>query len=163
MYGFKRLLVPSDFSDCSTKALGSAITLALRLEADLFLMFVESGAPGSKTWMSNEATKAEIDALEGDERKLFEQYMKVSKEVEGELGLPPIPRSRLHLRVAGGDTAAEILKASDDAQIDLIVMGTHGRNSVKDYLIGSTTERVVERANCSVLAVKPDGYPFLRD
>ena len=163
MYAFKRILVPSDFSACSTKALGAAITLAVRLEAELFLLYVETGAPGSKTWMSNEATKAEIDALEGDERRLFEEYMRVSKEVEGELELPPIPRARLHLRVAGGDTATEILKAAEDAQIDLIVMGTHGRNSMKDYLVGSTTERIVERASCSVLAVKPDGYPFLRD
>ena len=69
MYAFKRILVPSDFSACSTKALGAAITLAVRLEAELFLLYVETGAPGSKTWMSNEATKAEIDALEGDERR----------------------------------------------------------------------------------------------
>jgi nucleotide-binding universal stress UspA family protein len=42
-------------------------------------------------------------------------------------------------------------------------MGTHGRTSMKDYFVGSTTERVVERATCSVLTVKPDGYPYLRD
>jgi nucleotide-binding universal stress UspA family protein len=67
------------------------------------------------------------------------------------------------VRVGGGEVAAEILKAATDAQIDLIVMGTHGRTSIKDYFVGSTTERVVERATCSVLSVKPDGYPYLRD
>jgi nucleotide-binding universal stress UspA family protein len=163
MYGFKRILVPSDFSECSSKALGTAITLAVGLEADLFLIYVEAGAAGSKVWMSNEATRAELDSLEGNEKQLFDEYMRVSREIEAETGRSPIPRDNLHLRVAGGETATEILKASADAQIDLIVMGTHGRTSIKDYFVGSTTERVVERATCSVLSVKPDGYPYLRD
>jgi nucleotide-binding universal stress UspA family protein len=163
MYGFKRILVPSDFSECSVKALGSAITLAVGLDAELFLLYVEAGAVGSKVWASNEATRAELDMLEGDEKRLFEEYLKASRTVEEHSGKPPIPRARLHVRVASGEISAEILKAATDAQIDLIVMGTHGRTSMKDYFVGSTTERVVERATCSVLTVKPDGYPYLRD
>lgn len=163
MYGFKRILVPSDFSECSVKALGSAITLAVGLEAELFLLYVEAGAVGSKVWTSNEATRAELNVLEGGEKRLFDEYLKAARAIEDHSGKPPIPRSNLHVRVAGGEIAAEILKAATDAQIDLIVMGTHGRTSMKDYFVGSTTERVVERATCSVLTVKPDGYPYLRD
>jgi nucleotide-binding universal stress UspA family protein len=163
MYGFKRILVPSDFSECSSKALGNAITIAVGLDAELFLLYVGDVATGSKVWTSNEATRAELDILEGDEKRLFDEYIKVSRQVEAESGRAPIPRASLHVRVGGGEVAAEILKAATDAQIDLIVMGTHGRTSMKDYFVGSTTERVVERATCSVLSVKPDGYPYLRD
>jgi len=163
MYGFKRILVPSDFSECSYKALGSAITLAVGLDAELFLLYVEAGAVGSKVWASNEATRAELDVLEGDEKRLFDEYLKASRVVEEQSGKPPIPRAKLHVRVAGGEISGSILKAATDAQIDLIVMGTHGRTSMKDYFVGSTAERVVERATCSVLTVKPDGYPYLRD
>ena len=40
--------------------------------------------------------------------------------------------------------------------MDLIVMGTNGRNSLSDYIVGSTTQKVIENAKCSVL-VMPKG------
>ena len=163
MYSFKRILVPSDFSESSSKALGVAMSMAVRFDSHLFLLHVEQGGPSAKAWMTNEAAKAEMDALEEDERRLFDAYQATSKAVEEETGMTPIPRSQLHFRVSGGDVAPCILQAAEDAQIDLIVMGTQGRTSVKDFFIGSTTERVIQRATCSVLAVKPDGYPFLRE
>ena len=163
MYGFKRILVPSDFSESSSKALGLAMSLAVRFESHLFLMHVEPGGTAGKAWMTNEAAKAKIDALEEDERRLFDQYQDTSRAVEEETSRPPIPRAQLHFRVSGGDVAASILAAAEDAQIDLIVMATQGRNSMKDFLVGSTTERVIQKATCSVLAVKPEGYPFLRE
>ena len=163
MYGFKRILVPSDFSESSLKALGLAMSLAVRFDSHLFLLHVEPGSSSGKAWMTNEAAKAKIDALEEDERRLFDQYQAASVIVESETDLPPIPRAQLHFRVSGGDVGASILTAAEDAQIDLVVMATQGRNSVKDFFVGSTTERVIQKATCSVLAVKPDGYPFLRE
>ena len=63
-------------------------------------------------------------------------------------------------KVSGAD---EIVRVAEDERSDLIVLGTHGRTSVKDFFVGSTAERVVKNANCAVLAIKPEGYPFLRD
>ena len=163
MYSFKNILVPSDFTEVSTKALGVAISLAVRFNADLYLMSVIPGAPSSKTWMSNKATKEQLENLEGDERKLFDEYIRMSRVIEDELGEAPIPRSQLHLRVAGGDVATEILKAADDAQIDLLVIGSHGRRSIKDHIMGSVSERIHEKSNCAVLSVRAEGYPYLRD
>ena len=49
---------------------------------------------------------------------------------------------------------AEILKAAEDAPIDLIVLGSHGRTGLSHFLIGSVAERVVRRARCSVFCIK---------
>ena len=48
----------------------------------------------------------------------------------------------------------EIIKAARDKDIDLIVIGTHGRTGLAHMLIGSVAEKVVRKAPCPVLSVK---------
>jgi len=163
VYAFKHILVPTDLSKCARKALGLAITFALRFDADLYLLYVEDNRPDAKTWQHNESANEEIGILEDSEQRSLESYLSVAAEVASETGLPEMNREKLHVRVGTGDPASQILAAAADAQIDLIVMGTHGRTSIKDFFVGSTAETVVRRATCNVLAVKPDGYPYLRD
>ena len=163
MYAFKHILVPTDLSKCARKALGLAITFALRFDADLYLLYVEDKAPDSKTWQHNETAELEIGILESAEQRAKENYLSVAAEVAKETGLPEMNRDKFHVRIGTGDPAAQILAAAEDSQIDLIVMGTHGRSSIKDFFVGSTAETVVRKATCNVLAVKPDGYPYLRD
>lgn len=70
--------------------------------------------------------------------------------------VPNIPRSQVHL--LQGDPGRVINKLSKDIEVDLIVMGTVCRTGVDGYLIGNTAEKVLQKADCSVLAVKPDGF-----
>jgi len=163
MYTFKHILVPTDLSECARKALGLAITFALRFDSDLYLLYVEDSRPDSKTWQHNESANEEIGILESSEQKTLDNYLSVAAEVARETGLPEMNREHLHVRVGAGEPASQIIAAAEDAQVDLIVMGTHGRTSIKDFFLGSTAETVVRRATCNVLAVKPDGYPYLRD
>ena len=163
MYAFKHILVPTDLSKCAHKALGLAISFALRFDANLYLLYVEDSRPDAKTWQHNESANEEIGILESSEQKTLDSYLAVAADVARETGLPEMDRKRLHVRVGTGEPAAEILSAAQDAQVDLIVMGTHGRTSIRDFFLGSTAETVVRRATCNVLAVKPDGYPYLRD
>jgi universal stress protein A len=48
----------------------------------------------------------------------------------------------------------EIILMANDPDIDLIIIGSHGRSGIKRLLLGSTAERVVEHAPCPVLVVK---------
>jgi universal stress protein A len=48
----------------------------------------------------------------------------------------------------------EIIQVANDPEIDLIIIGSHGRSGIKRLLLGSTAERVVEHAPCPVLVVK---------
>jgi len=67
-----------------------------------------------------------------------------------------------------GKAFLEIIAVANQENVDLIVMGTHGRTGLHHMLIGSTAEKVIRMATCSVLAVRHpehtfglplDGYP----
>jgi len=163
MYAFERILIPTDFSDCSRKAIGLGLSLASRFDADVLLLHIEGGSPKDSTYYSSEATAAELSEMETAERAVYSEFERANVEMASATGLKCVGNSRVKIRICTGAPAEEVLRAAEEARADLIVMGTHGRTTMKDFFVGSTTERVVERASCAVFAVKPDGYPFLRD
>ena len=67
-------------------------------------------------------------------------------------------RDRIALETRNGKPFEEILRFALEGNVDLIVMGTHGNTGFKHLFMGSQAERVVRRAPCDVLTVKPDGY-----
>jgi nucleotide-binding universal stress UspA family protein len=73
-------------------------------------------------------------------------------EAEKLVGAP-----RVTAAPAVGEPSAEILEAAREAKSDLIVVGTHGRTGLEHALMGSIAERVVRRAHCPVLTVRPQG------
>ncbi|MCP4872686.1 MAG: universal stress protein [Proteobacteria bacterium] len=162
MFDFNRILVPVDFSECSEKALGVAMGLAMRTNAQMFLLYVDE-KPGNGTWVDDAKAQLQLDTLENDEACLRALADRVGGEVAESIGLPSVGDQRMRVRIGSGDAAAQILGAAADSEADLIVMGTHGRTSLRDLFVGSTTEQVTRKASCAVLAVKPEGYPFLRD
>ena len=54
-----------------------------------------------------------------------------------------------------GPAASEILRKAEAMGADLIVMGTHGRTGLSHLVMGSTAEKVMRRAKCPVLTVRP--------
>ena len=61
----------------------------------------------------------------------------------------------LHDESGPGPAISELAKKE---QIDLVVMGTIARSGLAGALLGNTAEKVLDRLECSVLAVKPDGF-----
>jgi nucleotide-binding universal stress UspA family protein len=57
-------------------------------------------------------------------------------------------------RLVSGEPAKEILRLARDEDVELIVMGTHGRTGVMRALLGSVAEEVLRHATCPVLTVK---------
>lgn len=60
--------------------------------------------------------------------------------------------------VVSGPAAEEIVRYARDAEIDLIVLGTHGRTGLAHVLLGSVAEKIVRKAPCPVLTVRPQGH-----
>ncbi|MDP6933222.1 MAG: universal stress protein, partial [Myxococcota bacterium] len=75
----------------------------------------------------------------------------------------PVNRCSLDLLVTGGQILDVLLQHVEDEKVDLVVVGTHGPQGLKERISGSRTEQLVHRAPCSVFVVKPSGYPYLRD
>jgi nucleotide-binding universal stress UspA family protein len=134
MFHVRKILYPTDFSSFSNQAYLHAVALAESYGAGLTVLYV---CPAGGT-----------DA----DRRFWSSQLEQIRPVNA-----AIPVTHVLLE---GDPAAEIVRFSRDAGLDLIVMGTHGRTGVERLLMGSVAESVLRDAPCSVLVVKlPRGVP----
>jgi nucleotide-binding universal stress UspA family protein len=149
MVHIQKILFPTDFSDTSSAALGHALMLAHRFDAVLTML--HAAAP-------NETAKdlrfPEVDpATDEFEDTLAEQLAQI-------VGAEPSRKIRLERVVhRNPDPVEEICSFSTSNNIDLIIMGTHGRTGLRHLLSSSVTEHVVRSANCPVMTVKACKQP----
>jgi universal stress protein A len=140
--GFARILVPSDFSDPSRKAIRYAAWFAAQLGSRITLLHVMEPA------MSPDFTSFPL-AL--DEEKVTEAAR------QRLLGLGKAQLDGRYLEavlVRSGNPFHEIAEAARELRMDLVIMATHGYTGVKRALLGSTAERVVRYAQCPVMIVR---------
>ena len=138
MADVKAILVPSDFSETSDAALTYAISMAQTFGARLYLLHV----PGKN------GENIEMNFPVG-------RFEKTARERLGAVLTPEeIERLRPEYAMRIGVPAEEIVRYADARDIDLIIMGTHGRSGVAHLLMGSVAEHVVRAAPCPVLLVR---------
>ena len=144
-----RILVPTDFSETADAALAYAKDLAAKLGASLHLVHVFSD-PYAVAACAPEVyapVPAEVRerALEEVRERLFERLDANEEQ-----------RFRGSCGVVRGLIAPHIVEYAASQDIDLIVMGTHGRRGVAHLLLGSVAEHVVRTAGCPVLTVRAE-------
>jgi len=138
----KSLLVPVDFSDFSLKALAYANFLAKQSEASLDLLHVVEPSRIPKGLKMSHADWEEL--MVHDAACSLRQL--AGDEIEQDICV--------HTEVRVGNPCQEICNAASRQNQDLIVVGTHGRTGLMHLFLGSTAERVVRFAPCSVLVVR---------
>lgn len=158
---FKHILVPTDFSPTSQRALDLALELALSYGSRLTLLHI-SDEFTAQSLADGDSMEVAQDLIAFDTKRL---ELSVWERLSGLLERPVHPGAQpaVTTRVMTGPPAQRILEVADEVMADAIVMGTHGRRGLVDRILGSTAERVLRQANCAVLVVKPDGYPVQRD
>lgn len=147
---YNQILCPVDFSDCSTKAFYRAVGYSQLYRANLVILNVREGGPVSfyeDVAAGREALDSLRDGLVARLNRLQEEG-KITRE----------ERERITLETRNGKPFEEILRVALQTGSDLIIMGTHGNTGFKHLFMGSQAERVVRRAPCDVLTVKPDNY-----
>lgn len=82
----------------------------------------------------------------------------VLERLPRDLAKHPLSGIPHNVHLLKGDPAEVIASLTAKKRIDLIVMGTVGRTGIPGFLIGNTAETVLRQVNCSVLAVKPEGF-----
>ena len=138
---YDRILTPTDGSDPSTRGVDRAIELADRFGATVHALYVVDQSNRAGDW----------DVVVERQEAAGEAALDDAAE-RGEASGVEIER---HLR--RGVPAAEILGFVEGVDVDLIVMGTHGRSGIDRIRhAGSTTERVIRCASVPVFAVPPD-------
>ena len=144
MMAIRKILVPTDFSDCSESALRYGRAMAAALGASLHLLHVVQD-PYTQPWAA-EAFPAPL----GD---LLVQWEEQARKRMLET-LPEAEQAHVTIATQIGSPFFEIVRYAQEQQIDLIVIGTHGRGPIGHMLLGSVAEKVVRKAPCPVLTVR---------
>jgi nucleotide-binding universal stress UspA family protein len=148
MIALKRILVPYDFSETSAVAVNYAIGLARNFGARICFLHVGDRA---QTDFETEFPIGLEGAIEDAVRERLLKIMTPQEQAE----------FRPEFAVRPGVPAAEIVRHAKDENIDLIVMGTHGRGFVGHVVMGSVAEKVVRTAPCPVLTVRNPNSGFV--
>jgi nucleotide-binding universal stress UspA family protein len=138
----KEILFATDFSTCSYAALPYAVSVARRYGAMLHAAYVEP-LMSDLLVMSPESWAV----IPEDEHQRIGKYLE-----ETEQKLKGIPHDIL---TPTGDVPEALAEIVAERNIDLLVLGTHGRSGVRKLLLGSVAEEIFRRANCPVLSVGP--------
>jgi nucleotide-binding universal stress UspA family protein len=138
------VLVPIDFSPYAEQALDYAIALAQKLQVRVTLLHVIQPPLVAGADMGVWPSLAFIDDLETAITSDMESYLArvTAAGLEGEIA------------VVHGAPFQEILNTAKARQVDLIIMGTHGRTGLPHVLLGSVAEKVVRLAPCPVLVAR---------
>jgi nucleotide-binding universal stress UspA family protein len=149
---FKNILVPLDLSEESDSALtyalnvaqltGATITVIFVLRLDMYAQDIPAGA-------------LEL-VIEQSIKSLNKRAAQIKKTYESERGALKNIQMKTEV-IHGMSEAVTISQYAAKHNIDLIIIHTHGRTGITRFLLGSVTERVVSSAQCSVLAMRPEG------
>lgn len=159
MIKLKSILLPTDFSECAGEAGRYAFALAEQFDAHLHLLHVihdittevpEFGMglafPAYVENLPQKIQQQEEDAI----RRLAELTPEGWSEQRGAT-----------IAVKRGQPFLEIIRYARGHDVDLIVLGTHGRSALAHVMLGSVAERVVRKAPCPTLTVRPATHSFV--
>jgi len=142
----KKILVPIDFSEHSKNALQYAISFAKQFDSELILVYVVEPTiyPADFSFGQIAVPNIENDLRERGEAELKQLVLTQIGDV--------LPARTL---VLTGKPFLEIIDTADEENVDLIIIATHGHTGVEHILFGGTAEKVVRKAPCPVLVVRP--------
>jgi len=142
--GIHNVLIATDFSPCSNLALSFGLDLAHSYLANGYVVFV---LPADQFMVAGpDAYEAARDTARRDLLELQHELRKKYSYIEGK---------DYHLFLLEGDVAELILDFARQREIDVIVVGTHGRGGLGRALMGSVAERVFRQSPVPVLTLGP--------
>jgi len=146
MKDFSKILFATDFSEISEYAFDYALTLAKKFGSKLIVMHVINEPVDLRGFY---VPHISFDSLEQEISTSAERMMLEFCSQR----LSDVPD--YETVVASGIPYEEILRKVEEDDVSLVVLGTHGRAGIDHLLFGSTAERVVRRARCAVMTVRP--------
>ncbi len=154
MININNILVPTDCSEVSDCALKYAIKFAKEFDANLTLLMVTVSEPitilNDYGYFSPELHQKLITESDKRAKSELESFWKRAAEDEVKVTL-------LNFK---GDPFTEIVRYTEENDVDIIIMGTHGRTGLKHVFMGSVAEKVVRYSPQPVLTIKHQDYQF---
>lgn len=148
MIHLKKILLPTDFSRCADQALTHAWKLAKQYDCELHILHAivlhEDDPHNAAHHFQN------IDEIHSKIKKTASEMMDTN--IEAHSGEVTVVKAQER----GIAPATVIMEYAKEHDIDLIVMGTHGRRGLEHFLLGSVAEEVVRLAQCPVMTIREE-------
>lgn len=152
MIRYTDILLATDFSETARVAVAHAATLADHHDATLHLLHV---VEEFSYWESFDLKHFPSDEVSAE---LEENARIALGDLVEEEGLDD--DVSVEIVVRRGKPFVEIVRAARESEIDVLVVGSHGQTGLAETLFGSTAEKVVRKAPCSVLVVRHPDHDF---
>ncbi|MEN8250492.1 MAG: universal stress protein [Bacteroidota bacterium] len=148
----QRILVPTDFSKQAENALQTAVIIASKFNAKIFLLHVL--VVSSQNRVNSLSTK-ETDPRVAEKLLIDESIQEAKSNIERSLLLHDVEKSGVSVEsfIRIGNPIKEIERSVENSNIDLVIMGTKGAWGLNDILLGTNTDKLLRRVNCPVMAV----------
>ncbi|MDQ2072046.1 universal stress protein [Haloarcula sp. NS06] len=161
---YEHILFPTDGSDGAAAALEHARNLAETHDATLHIMTVldtssphigmtSAGPEGATTGMIAEEHDESEPGMVGEKHNIDSSLQDRSQAIV-EAAADEVDTVDTVTAIERGPPHRAILDYADENDIDLIVMGTHGRTGIERYLLGSVAEKVVRTSDVPVLTAR---------
>jgi nucleotide-binding universal stress UspA family protein len=146
----KRILVPTDFSKTAQIALETGASIARNANAELLLLHVIEATSGGSY-----SVEGEVNYGEDAEEKIFMMKLieRARKQLHKQVNDPKLSDLKVKSLLRLGTPFHGMQTIITEQKVDLVVMGTAGKDRLEERVIGSNTERVVRRAQCPVLTL----------
>jgi len=146
---YSHLLVPSDGSDRSLRAVREAVGLAAALGSRITVLMVEQQPRMPVPGMGERLDAATLATLSSAARQESERVVAEALAIASAAGVAATAE-----RISGERPHRAIVDAADRLSCDLIVMASHGRRGFQRMLLGSQTQRVLVQAGVPVLVIR---------
>lgn len=136
----KKILVAVDFSECSINALEHAISIAIKADSDIDMIFVIK--PDSSRDMFTEGPQTLSLMVKDRFDELVAKYQ------------PKLGKHNLGYLIREGKVYSEIIKEADKKEVFLVMAGTHGASGFEEFWIGSNANRIVSAIKKPVITIR---------
>ena len=144
---FKNILCPIDLKPRSKMALRKALNIAHQFNSSILILNVNEKFSSKKEMIMSRVSVSNLqDQFKEIALKAKSDMKSLVKELE-------IDNVECKYILRDGKPSEVINRLVDEKNIDLVVMGTNGRDTIGDMILGSTAEKVVKNLKCSVLVI----------
>ena len=144
---FKNILCPIDLKPRSKMALRKALNIAHQFNSSILILNVNEKFSSKKEMIMSRISVSNLqDQFKEIALKAKSDMKSLVKELE-------IDNVECKYILRDGKASEVINRLVDEKNIDLVVMGTNGRNTIGEMILGSTAEKVVKNLKCSVLVI----------
>jgi nucleotide-binding universal stress UspA family protein len=145
MTDIKKILFPYDLSQSGRESIPYVLSVAETYHSEIYLLHVvdDLGKWGKAYIPHPSMDTFQAEALKAAEKGIDEIC---EEELKG--------YSLFQRKVVSGDPITEILKTIESEDIDLVIMGTHGRSGLEHMFMGSVAENVVKKSSVPVMTIR---------